>query len=377
MKEEKNKKNWFGWFVFAIGVISVYKLLDNYTEVYGFINNLISVLMPFLIGILIAYIFYFPCKSIEKIFCKAKPKIIQKKTRTLSVIITYLIAFLVLLIIFNVFLPALSKSLIDLASNLPQYYKNVTEYVENQPENSILNQIGAKEIIKSLEKIDIKQWFSFENIINYIKGALGIVNGVFSTFVAIIVSIYILLERAEILKFIKKFVEAIFSSRVCNSIGKYFTKTNEIFYRFISSQIIDGIVIGVILSIAMLIMDVKYAVLLGFMIGLFNIIPYFGAIIAVGITLIITVLTGGFSQTIWVGIVIIILQQIDANVINPKIVGNSLTLSPLLVIFAVTLGGAYFGILGMFLAVPVITVFKIIVGDYIEYLRNKKGIQTE
>lgn len=369
MKEEKN---WIKVFIFVVCAIIAYKLFDNYSEVASFFGNLISILTPFLIGVLVAYIFYFPCKRIEKALCRSKRKIIQKKARTLAVAITYLIAFLILLILFNVVLPTLSKSLIDLATNLPNYYKNVTEYVENQPSDSLLNQIGAKEIIHNLEQIDIKKWFSIDNIINYVKGAIGIVNSIFSFFVTIVVSIYILLERTQILKFINRVTEAMFSRRVCYNIGKYFSKTNEVFYKFISSQIIDSIVIGTILSVAMLIMNVKYAILLGFMIGLFNIIPYFGAIIAVAITLIITALTGGFTQALWTGIVIIILQQIDANIINPKIVGNSLTLSPLLVIFAVTVGGAYFGVLGMFLAVPVITVIKIIVTDYIEYKRNKK-----
>ena len=186
------------------------------------------------------------------------------------------------------------------------------------------------------------------------------------------VSIYVLLGRREILNALRKMARGLLNDKICDGLEKYFGKTNEIFYRFISSQIIDGVVVGAILSVAMLFMGVKYAVLLGFMIGLFNIIPYFGAIIAVGITLIITLLTGGLSQAIWTGIVIIILQQIDANIINPKIVGNSLTLSPLLVIFAVTIGGAYFGIFGMFLAVPVITVIKILVGDYLNYKSEKK-----
>ena len=120
----------------------------------------------------------------------------------------------------------------------------------------------------------------------------------------------------------------------------------------------------------MSIMGVKYAALLGFMIGLFNVIPYFGAIIAVAIAVVITIFTGGITQAIWLAVVVIILQQIDANIINPKIIGNSLKISPLLVIFAVTVGGAYFGVLGMFLAVPVIAVIKLLVSDYIERTSN-------
>ena len=155
-------------------------------------------------------------------------------------------------------------------------------------------------------------------------------------------------------------------------ISKYFNKSNEVFFSFIGGQVLDAIVIGVLTSIAMSIIGVKYSVLLGFMIGLFNLIPYFGAIIAVIIAIIITLFTGGIGQAILMAVVVIILQQLDANIINPKIIGNSLSISPLLVIFAVTVGGAYFGVLGMFLAVPVFTVIKLLIEEYVDYKNNIK-----
>ena len=177
----------------------------------------------------------------------------------------------------------------------------------------------------------------------------------------------------QILGFLKKFASAVFKDKTYQNIDKYFNDSNEIFFKFIASQFLDAIVVGSFVTIAMTIMRIKYAPLLGFFIGLFNMIPYFGAIIAVGISAIITLITGGFTQAIWMLIVVIILQQIDANIINPKIIGKSLKISPLLVIFAVTVGGAYFGILGMFLAVPVIAVVKILVEDYVNLkLAEKK-----
>ena len=127
----------------------------------------------------------------------------------------------------------------------------------------------------------------------------------------------------------------------------------------------------------MLILGVKYAISLGFMIGIFNLIPYFGAIIAVIVAAIITLLTGGLWQTVIMVIVLIVLQQIDANIINPKILGNQLKISPLLVIFAVSVGGAYFGIWGMFLSVPVIAVIKLVLTDYIEYKNRLKDRQEK
>ena len=105
-----------------------------------------------------------------------------------------------------------------------------------------------------------------------------------------------------------------------------------------------------------------------------NMIPYFGAIIAIALCALITLISGGLSQSIWMVIVAIVLQQIDANIINPKILGDSLNLSPILVIFSVTVGGAYFGPLGMFLGVPVMAFIKTIVMDFIRY-RNKIKIE--
>ena len=114
-----------------------------------------------------------------------------------------------------------------------------------------------------------------------------------------------------------------------------------------------------------------------FIIGLFNMIPYIGAIVAVAFGILVTFITGGFGKALVMAIVVIILQQIDANIINPKIIGKSLKISPLLVIFAVTVGGAYFGILGMFLAVPVVTVIKMIIENYIDYRNQKNEISKE
>ena len=191
-------------------------------------------------------------------------------------------------------------------------------------------------------------------------------------FVTIIVSIYILLERAHIIRFFKKLGYAIFDKKVCQKVAEYFNSTNKIFFKFISSQLLDAVIVGILVTIAMSIIGVRYAILLGFMIGLFNVIPYFGAIVAVAISILITLITGGISQTIIMAIAVIILQQIDSNIINPKIIGNSLEMSPLLVIFSVTVGGAYFGVLGMFLAVPVAAVLKILINDYIDYKNSKK-----
>ena len=212
-----------------------------------------------------------------------------------------------------------------------------------------------------------------DRLAQYAKGAIDFASKIFDFFVAIIVSVYVLLQRSEILEFCRKLCKAVFKENTYKNMGKYFNRTNEIFFNFLAGQFIDGIIVGIITSIAMSVMGVKYAVLLGFMIGLFNLIPYFGAIIAVVISTLITLLTGGFWQAFTMVIVITVLQQVDANIINPKIIGSSLKISPLLVIFGVTVGGAYFGVWGMFLAVPLIAVCKLLLTDYIECKNKSKN----
>lgn len=373
---KKNLSKWMYYFLLGVAIIIVYKFLDNFTAIGGAIGKFFNVIAPFMAGALLAYLLYIPASRIEKMFSKSKRKIIKKKSRGLSVFITYVLAILVIILLVNVILPVVIDSVIELVNNFQGYWNTAIEKLNALPEDSILKSQQVEEAIKSvgdaIQNIDFKQYVSTERITGYIKSVLGVASGIFDVFVSIVVSVYILLQRNQIYGFFNKLIMVMFDKKTCDKIGEYIDSTNKIFFKFISSQVIDGIIVGILVTIAMSIIGVKYAVLLGFMIGLFNVIPYFGAIIAVAISILITLITGGISQTLIMAIVVIVLQQIDSNIINPKIIGNSLEISPLLVIFAVTVGGAYFGVLGMFLAVPVAAVLKILINDWLEFKNNKK-----
>lgn len=371
----KEWKKWLFWFSFAVAAIVVYKTIDSVGTIFSFFGNFFSILMPFLMALLMAYILYIPCKSLEKLIEKCKLKFIKKHARGLSILLVYLLLVLLTFIIFNFIIPTVRDSIMDLANNLPNYYNMAIDYVENLEEGSILYQLNLNDYVEKIKQINITEeigkYLSPENIMGYIKGIAGSIGIVFDIFVTVVVSIYMLMERTDIKSFLQNLSKAVFDKKTDETIRKYCNKTNGIFFSYIAGQILDAFVVGIITSIAMSIMRVKYAVLLGFLIGLFNIIPYFGAIVAVAFAIIVTIFTGGFAKAIWVAIIVIILQQIDANIINPKILGNSLNLSPILVIFAVTVGGTYFGVLGMFLGVPVVSFLKLIVEDFIE-IKNKK-----
>ena len=365
-KKEKMRK-WSYWFVLGLALIIIYKCLDNFNDVTTVIGNFLNIIAPFFVGIFIAYILYIPCRKFETFFRKSKVKFLKRKARTFSIIAVYLIILLIIAILFSVILPVVWNSVTDFVSNIQTYYEMAIERYNDLPQDSILKGEQVNEFINSIQHIDIREYFNFDKIMGYISGAISAVTGIVDVFVAIIVSIYVLAERGKILTFVKRLAEALFKERTYKNLDKYYKHSNEIFFKFIASQFLDAVVVGILTTIAMSIMGIKYAPLLGFFIGLFNMIPFVGAIIAVGISAIITLITGGLSQAIWMLIVVIILQQIDANIINPKIVGKSLKISPILVLLGVTIGGAYFGILGMFLAVPAIAIIKILIEDFVDY----------
>ena len=333
---EEIKQGWkkrISWLLIALTVVIVYKMLDNFSNVTEWFGTFFRILKPFFAGLLISYILFMPCKKIENALSKSKLKFVKKKARGLSVIATYIIFVLIMVIIINCIFPVLKESIVELVSNIPGYYETLVNKYKELPEDSVLKSDVIKDKMTELSNIDMKQFLSINNekIIEYVKNIINIFSGIFDVFVSIIVSVYILLQRTAIMKFLRRFARAVFK---------------------------------------MLIIKVKYAPLIGFTIGLFNMIPYIGAIVAVGIGILITFITGGLGKAIAMAIVVIILQQIDANIINPKIIGSSLEISPLLVIFSITVGGAYFGILGMFLAVPIAVVLKIGLTDFVD-ARNK------
>lgn len=368
MNEIKNHgKKWLYWFALGVAIIVVYKALDNFTDVMGAVTKFFDIIAPFLAGIFISYLLYMPCKKVEEAYAKSKLKFMARKSRPLSILTVYLIILFLFVILMNFILPVVLESVTDLINNIQNYYEIAIANYNDLPDNNILKSGAVKDAIQNIQNLDIKQYFQLDRILGYVISAIDAATGLLDVVVAVIVSIYILAERRQILAFLKKMAEAMFKERTYKNLDKYFNNSNEIFFRFIASQFLDAIIVGIMVTVAMSIMGIKFASLLGFLIGLFNMIPYVGAIIATLIAAMVTLITGGLSQTIWMLIVVIILQQIDANIINPKIIGKSLKISPLLVIFAITVGGAYFGILGMFLAVPVIAVIRILLEDYADY----------
>jgi len=378
MKDRKFAR-YIGWFIFAVALITIYKTIDSVGIVFSWLQGILQVLAPFGFAALLAYLLYFPCRRIEGKLIKTKWKVISKRARFISIIIMYVIVIVAIILLLKVIFPLLYESLIDLAGSLPNYYNRAIELLEGQPTDSIWKKIDAVSYVKKLEEFNLTEtivgFADMNNIGKYLNTIKNFASTIFDVFITLVVSFYLLAERRDIKSFAKNLFHAICSEKTYNRISRYYEKLNDIFYKFITAQIFDAIIVGIITGVAMAIMHVKYAGLLGFIIGLFNIIPYFGAIIAVLFAVILTIFTGGLSQALWLALVVIILQQIDANIINPKILGDSLNISKILIILSVTLFGALFGVVGMFLAVPMIGLIKVFVFDFIEEKEKEKELE--
>ena len=363
MKKDKvmGTKRWFYWLSIGIILILVYKFLDNFSGIGKWLLNLLSVLLPFLIGIIIAYILYVPCKNIEKFLSK---KI--KHSRGASIAIVYTLAITAIALIIKFIVPIIAESIADLINNIQSYYNSIAANELNSDISPWLQTNILKPIVDYIQNINFEEMFRPERIKTYVSSAFGAVKSIVNIFISFICSVYIIAQRESIVNFINKLAKATMTEKGYKKFVRYFTSGNQIFFKFISSQVIDALIVAVISTIAMAIMGVKYSLLLGVFIGVSNLIPYFGAIVGVAISIIITLLTGGWKQALIMAIVVIVLQQIDANIINPRITSSKLKISPLLVIFAVTIGGAYFGVMGMFIAVPIVALIKLIIDDFIE-----------
>lgn len=362
----KAPKNVIWAFVCIAVLILIYKLVDNFDTVMLFIKNIILILKPFFIGFVIAYILNIPCTVIEMMLEKSKYGFLKKRSRALSIAFVYVVFAAALVILIRMLIPALYKNLSDMYANLPYYAKVITEYVsklELADKINLLN-IDPADVIERISKLF--EEIDFTKFGEYAQGVINVTSGVIDIFLAIIISIYMLIDKKRIKSYIKYVMSAFIQKDTVERFSEHTAVFNDILSKYVYCQLLDALIVAVLSVVIMSAIRVKYALMLGILIGVCNLIPYFGAIIAIVVTILVTCFTNGIATGIWTLILLLVMQQADANIIGPRIMGNSLELRPLMVIFAVTLGGGLFGVPGMILSVPVFAMCKILAEGYIE-----------
>ena len=188
---------------------------------------------------------------------------------------------------------------------------------------------------------------------------------------AIIVSVYMLLGRESLVRATKLVLGLVFKPKTMASLSLYGHKTAKIFYNYIYSQFLDALVVGVLATIGFLLARMPNAPVFGMLLGLMNMVPYFGALIGGVVSVLIMLLSGNFYGAVFIAIYIIVMQQIDANIIQPRIIGENVGIRPIYVLLGITVFGGLIGFWGIFLGAPFMAVIQLLVIDYIAYRKGK------
>ena len=379
MERKNSAKRWLWTFTLVAAAILLYKLYDNFAEAVGLVGRLIRILGPFVGGFVLAFFMHGPSNLLEKQFLKLKGKWWAKLARPLALAITYIALLGVLALLFYLVIPAVVESISALVAAMPDYYASVMNVVDTMVEpGGMLESLGLEDKVQEVYNAllgTLTEMVTTENVVTAIRGVGNVATSIINVVIAVIVSLYMLGGREHLIAAVKNFLSLFLKPHTLATVSDYTRRTGTIFYKYFYGAFLDSLCVGIVVSIGLLIFRVPYAVLLGMALGLMNMIPYFGAIVGCVVIALVTLLTNGFYTALGVAIYIIVIQQVDANIIQPRVVGDSVGLRPIYVLLSVTLFGGLFGFWGVFLAPPLMAIIQMFVRD--ATIARKKKLAAE
>ena len=382
MKIDWNKKyNTIAVYVFLViaAVILFYLGLSRISALFDKIEVVLSILQPFIIGFAIAYILNFLLKFYEDRVLKDDylKKIKIKKKRTLGLIMTYFTAMLFIYLFSHFVMPQLIDSISRLANNVPKYGPNIINTADEVMRKFKISQEQMDAISETLKNVSSQV---SKIVIDFIPTigtyAAKFASRLWNIVLGFIISIYMLADKEKFAAISKKVVFSVFNKNYSNKILMLASKSNDTFGKFFVGKIIDSAIIGVLTFVVLSIARMPYTLLLSVIIGLTNIIPFFGPFIG-AIPSFIIILCVDPIKALWFIAIIFVIQQIDGNLIGPKILGDSIGISAFWILFAILVAGKFMGIVGMIIGVPVFAVIYTIIKENVENRLDKKGLKTD
>ena len=370
--------------VIAINVLLVVAI-TKFGSIMKILSSLLNVLTPIIWGLVIAFLVNPIMVKTESLVKKIanrnekKRKIRKNGLRAFSVIISSLVFLGIVIGLVSIVVPEIISSLIDIFNNAGEIADKVQEWINKLLKNYPALKENATEKLKSfttdigmiIEKIQPM----LENILS---GAWGVVTFLKNFVLGFIVSVYMLVSKEKLLAQIKKSLIAITTKSTCSKVMNVCSRANKVFSGFITGKIIDSIIIGMLCFIGVTIMDMPYSIMVSVLVGITNIIPFFGPIIG-AIPSVFLILLVDPKKAILLAVFIVILQQFDGNILGPKILGDSTGLPGFWVLVSLLVFGGLFGFVGMVIAVPVTALVYSFARDSVtEKLRKKKlPVETE
>ena len=375
-------------FLVGLALIVAYFIIHNTDSIGRGISTINGILTPFYIGIIMAYLLCPVYNWVVRNTYKVLNPRFKKKTTTykISRFLGTLLALGTLIIaivgFFYLIIPDLVESIVGIISNLPAAVDKINEWFkENIQENPQLLELlqGNLETLTD----NLLAWFQdtfmpgAQTLISGVStGIIGTVNGVLDVFIALIICVYILNSKELFQAQAKKMILAVCKPERAKSIFELGKISNETFGGFINGKIIDSLIIGILCFIVMNIMQLPMATLISVIVGVTNVIPFFGPFIG-AIPSIILLLIIDPIAALKFAIMVLILQQVDGNIIGPKILGDTTGLASFWVMFAIIVGGGLFGFVGMILGVPLFAIFYLYVSRLVEGRLRRRGMQTD
>ena len=357
-------------------IVAIYFAILNINVFIGLLRDLGNVLTPFMYGLILAFLMS-PIVSFFEIKAFASFKWKKKTKRVLSVLLSLLITFEIIILFFSFIIPQLIISLSSISEKLPEYIVIVEDLLGEWLVSYRLDNDWVNLLLDSSEDLLV-------NFLKTIQGYLPLILDyswqftklIFNLLLGIAIAMYVLIDRERFSLQAKKLIYFITNQITGDYLIDLSRLSSKMVHRFILGKMLDSFIIGMICYVGMLVLGLSYPLLLSVIVGVTNMIPVFGPFIGAIPGALILLLVEPF-QALWFILFIILLQQFDGNFLGPRILGDSMGLPSLWIMFAIVVGGGYFGVVGMFLGVPIFAVIYIVSKKIISNKLQKDSIQIK
>jgi len=367
-----NKTTFRLYLLCACGAVAFFCLLQNLGIVFGWLGKLLSILSPFWVGGILAFVLNIPLARIRTLLSKGWFEKHSGAANVISILLVYLLAFGLVIGIVLFIVPPFVESIRTFAANLEGYYQNAL---------AALGQISAKVDPEIWAKLGIDQKLNelYQNLpalleklgtglVGGVVGAVsGLVGGVADAFLGLLVSIYILADKGRMKEHGSRIIKSLLPEKISSALLQVLKMTSRTFSAFFSGQITEAFILGILCFIGMSIFRFPYAPMVSVIIGITNMIPIVGPIFGtIPCAVLVLLAEGNLLRTLAFVAFVIILQQLEANIIYPRVVGTQVGLPSIWVLAAVVVGGRLFGIAGMIIGIPAVAVARKLLNEEVD-----------
>jgi len=382
MKIDWNKKyttiSVYAFLVICASII-FFSVIDDIGVFTKNLGILVSTLQPFIIGFVMAYLFNFILVFYEeKVLIFDSVKNLKKKSkRGISILLTYITVIFIITLFMQFVLPQLVDSVVGLVNDVPTYVANATKLLEELTKNLDLNNEYVGMAMDKWNEIVTYTINIISNLLPIFGNALkSVASSVWNIILGLIISIYLLIDKEKFCALSRKITCTIFNERNSKIAIELAHRSNDTFGKFLSGKIVDSAIIGLLTFIVLTIFKMPYTLLISVIIGITNIIPFFGPFFG-AIPSFVIIMFVSPVKALWFLLIIFVIQQLDGNIIGPKILGDSIGISAFWILFSLLVAGKVLGLVGMIIGVPLFAIIYSVIKDIVEAKLRKKGLPTE